>query len=250
MKRLGLALVLGGAICLSACDKYNFVSTFQQIGARVENLEDKELGMNEAIAKIKTIVEKVESSGYITELKKNADGSCVITFSDGEQVKLRPGRNGQDGQDGKDGKGNDLKIGVLKGLDGLYYWSLDGKVLLDENGDPLRVSALDGRDGQDGLDGRDGKDGKSAQVTMPQMRINRDTRNWEISTDGGKTWEDTGFCADGKDGTDGRNGIDGRDGIDGKDGAPDIISGVETINNGSMAVLHFIDGSSVTVPIF
>ena len=45
------------------------------------------------------------------------------------------------------------------------------------------------------------------------MRINPDTGNWEISTDGGKTWEDTGVKAEGGDGDSFFSQVEVRDGI-------------------------------------
>ena len=36
---------------------------------------------------------------------------------------------------------------------------------------------------------------KGADAIAPQVRINADTNEWEISTDGGKTWNSTGVKA-------------------------------------------------------
>ena len=60
-------------------------------------------------------------------------------------------------------------------------------------------------------------------TTDPRMvkvavRINPETIIWEISYDGGNTWESTGTYAKGKDGEDGSVGPKGTDGINGKDG--------------------------------
>ena len=52
-----------------------------------------------------------------------------------------------------------------------------------------------------------GKDGKDA--IAPRLRINTDSNHWEISTDGGLTWQDLGVKATGADGENGQNGKDG-----------------------------------------
>jgi hypothetical protein len=140
----------------------------------------------------------------------------------------------------------------------------------------MRASATDGKDGKDGKDGVNGKDGKDGingqngkddinlSLIIPITRINTITRYWEISTDGGITYRNTGILADGKDGKDGTsanfnlnmakgedgnwywtwngqwitddkgnrmraNGIDGQDGKDGIDGI-DGIDGKDDVN--------------------
>ena len=67
----------------------------------------------------------------------------------------------------------------------------------------------------------------------PELRINAETKEWEVSYDRGATWTSLGVKAvgatgatgatgvtgaAGQDGKDGVNGTDGKDGIDGKDG--------------------------------
>ena len=97
--------------------------------------------------------------------------SC--TFSDGTSVTIR---NGQDGEDGL----TPPSITVVK-EDGTYYWAY-------ENADGTTDYILD-------------DEGNRIPVTgeAPQVRIN-DEGYWEISTDGGQTWEGTGVKAEGSDG--------------------------------------------------
>ena len=52
----------------------------------------------------------------------------------------------------------------------------------------------------------------------PMLRINETNNKWEISTDGGKTWKNTGVSATGENGADGTNGANGSDGKDGANG--------------------------------
>jgi uncharacterized protein (TIGR02145 family) len=107
----------------------------------------------------------------------------------------------------------------------VYYWTLNGEWLLDDNGNKLPVSGKDGQngtngsngqDGEDGKDGADGQDGKDG--ITPQLKI--EDGYWYISYDNGATWTQLGKATgeDGKDGTDGENGKDGQNGADGKDG--------------------------------
>ncbi len=122
-------------------------------------------------------------------------------------------------------------IGVAQDTDGVYYWTLNGEWLLDDNGNKLPVSGkdgqngangsngqdgADGKDGQDGEDGKDGADGKDG--VTPQLKI--EDGYWYISYDNGATWTQLGKATgeDGKDGQNGSNGTDGKDGKDGQDG--------------------------------
>ena len=110
-------------------------------------------------------------------------------------------------------------IGVAQDTDGVYYWTLNGEWLLDDNGNKLPVSGKDGQNGtngsngQDGADGKDGADGQDGKDGItPQLKI--EDGYWYISYDNGATW--TQLCkATGEDGKDGQNGTDGKDGQDG-----------------------------------
>ena len=102
---------------------------------------------------------------------ENEDGSYTIKFSDKTEVTIRNGENGEDAP----------QITVIKNEeDGIYYWgitSTDGKKTFLKDGE-----------------------GKMMPVTAaaPKIRINTNTKEWEISTDSGKTWESTGVYASGE----------------------------------------------------
>ena len=205
----------------------------EDLDERVETLEMLCAEMNTNITSLQTIVDVLQSNDFITsivEIKK--DGKVVgytITFGKHDPITIyhgqdgkdgQNGTNGKDGQDGADGKdgqnGADGKdgitpvIGVAQDTDGMYYWTLNGEWLLDDNGNKHPVS---GKDGQNGTNGSNGQDG-----ITPQLKI--EEGYWYISYDNGATWTQLGKATgeDGKDGTDGENGKDGQNGTDGKDG--------------------------------
>lgn len=236
-------LLLISGILVVSCGKFEYTGQLQKLGGRVEVLEQKALGLNEQLETLHQIIQTVEQNGYVTDVKKGSDGSLSVTFNNGETVTLRQGRNGRDGLDGKDAT---LDLGVKEGPDGKLYWTLNDTWLTGEDGQLVPAGALDGKDGVDGQDGRDGRDGKSASMagaSVPKTRINPDNRHWEISTDGGITWTDTGCSADGQDG---RNGIDGKNGADGTD---DIFMDVQVTDGGSSVTFILRDGRTFTVPI-
>ena len=64
-------------------------------------------------------------------------------------------------------------IGFAKDIDGVYYWTVNGQWLLDEDGNKVSV---EGRDGQDGI--------------TPQLKI--EGGMWYVSYDNGVSWVEVG----------------------------------------------------------
>ena len=247
MKKIHL-LLLGLTICLFSACHNDIWDAIDGLDSRVTKLEELCKEMNTNITSLQTIVDVLQSNDFITgvvEIKK--DGEVIgytITFGKHDPITIyhgqdgkdgQNGTNGKDGQNGADGKdGSTPVIGVAQDTDGVYYWTLNGEWLLDDNGNKLPVSGKDGQngtngsngqdgtDGKDGQDGEDGKDGANGQDgkdgITPQLKI--EDGYWYISYDNGTTWTQLGKATgeDGKDGADGEDGKDGADGEDGKDG--------------------------------
>ena len=243
MKKLHL-LLLGLTICLFSACHDKLWDAIDGLDARVAKLEELCKEMNTNIVSIQTIVNVQQSGDYITgivEVKK--DGKVIgytITFGKHDPITIYHGQDGKDGADGKDGQdgqngsANTPVIGVAQDTDGVYYWTLNGEWLLDDNGNKLPVSGkdgqngtngsngqdgADGKDGQDGEDGKDGTDGQDGKDGItPQLKI--EDGYWYISYDSGATWTQLGKATgeDGKDGADGKDGQNGTDGKDGQDG--------------------------------
>lgn len=129
------------------------------------------------------------------------------------------GADGQDGQDGADGREVELQV-----TEGYIQWRYEGGTwsnLLDLS--TLTGAAgqdgADGQDGQDGADGQDGQDGADGQDGVtPQLRINAETNQWEVSYDNGTTWDSLGVSATGPAGQDGQDGQDGQTPVIGSNG--------------------------------
>lgn len=195
--------------------------------------------MNSNIEALQTIVYALQNNDYISSIlpivENGKEVGYVINFTKSGSVTIYHGKDGANGADGKDGKdgtngqdgadGHTPVIGVKQDTDGIWYWTLDGQWLLDDNGQKVKAVGVDGKDGkdgkdgsssQDGTDGQDGENGKDG--ITPQLKI--EDGYWYVSMDNGVTWTQLGKAtgADGKDGVDGVNGQDGKDGVDGKDG--------------------------------
>ena len=223
---LALLSAIISATSLTSCSDYqdeidNLGTLFQNHEQRLKALEELCKNMNEDLSHISPIVNAMEGGDYITSVTEDESG-YTINFRKHAPVTIK---NGKDGKDG-----TTPNISVKKADDGLYYWTLNGQWLLADGG-MVRASGIDGKngtdgkDGQNGKDGTDGKDGQNgkdgkdgANGTTPRLRINSDTNEWEVSSDGGTTWVSTGTKATGKDGDKGPQGDKGDKGDTGEQG--------------------------------
>ena len=220
MKKLLIAIL--ACLMTMSCSKYEYSDELQKLGGRVENLEAMVLEANKQFEILHEIITAIENNGYITDMIVGSDGQYYLTFNTGKTIVLRQGK---DGKNGKDGQKIDFLIDVKQGEDEIYYWTINGQWLLDEDGKRVPASA------QDGKDGKDGKTMSETGAIAPRTRINTLNRHWEISTDGGKTWSDTGIVADGKDGAD------------------DLFKSVIPSADGKSITFIFRNGDSCTVSI-
>lgn len=198
MKQL-LFLLLATTLTLCGCSEQDLAEIRAEqarIDARLSALEEWQKTVNIQISSIQSLVSALEDKDYVTGVSELSDGSgYVINFLKSGAVTIRNGAKGDKGDKGDAGtSGNVPNIGV-KEDGGVYYWTLDGEYIKDNNGNPLHVTGEQGDAGEKGDNG-----------IAPQVRINATNNEWEISTDGGSDWTPTGIKATGKDGTNGNNG--------------------------------------------
>ncbi len=170
-KFLCVAASLAMAVSVNSCfDDSALKNSIDDLKDRVEALENFQKQVQGDIASLQEIIAKLQSSVTVNNVVETENG-YTINFSDGTSVTI---------SNGKDGMTPPSITVVEEG--GTYYWAY-------ENADGTTEFIRDG-------------DGNKIPVTgeAPQVRINEETGNWEISTDGGKTWEDTEVKAEGSDG--------------------------------------------------
>lgn len=138
---------------------------------RVTSLEEKANAANSDIQALQAIVGALQNKLTVTKVEPVENGYKIV-FSDGQTAVITNGVNG-----------TTPVISVEKGSDGLYYWTLDGELLRDAQGNPVCANGIKGDTG--------------AAAVAPQVRINPTTKEWEISIDGGTTWTSTGVVAEG-----------------------------------------------------
>ena len=175
-----LVMSLGLALSCLACSKYDDSALYgllAKLDQRLGAVEEHVKKANEDIKTLKSLVSAASQGKTITEVKKTDEG-YDLTFSDKQVISTKMGRAG------KDGHSPNMSV-ALDG--GVYYWQLDGKWLLDTQGQKVRVS------GETGPQGIPGKDGATGPQGIP-----------------------------GKDGTTGPQGIPGKDGATGPQGIPGL----------------------------
>ena len=237
MKKYLLVYIVALCTLMGCKDNSGLYGLLTDYDLRISELEKLCEDINTNVQSIQVIIEAQQTGDYITAITPIKNGGVeigyTITFAKHEPITIYHGQNGTNGTNGTDG--HTPVIGVAKDTDGVYYWTLDGKWLLDSNGNKLRVTGQDGKDGQDGANGKDGEDGKDGQDgtngtngVTPLLKI--ENGYWFISYDNGATWTESGK-ATGNNGQDGQNGSDGKDGQDGTNGK-DGVTPLLKIENG------------------
>ena len=201
--------------------------------------------MNTNISALQTAIEALESNDYVTSVNPLTENGIAIgytiTFSKSGSIVIYHGKDGTNGTNGIDG--HTPEIGAAKDTDGKYYWTVDGKWLIDEEGNKIPTTGNDGQDGAPGSDGNDGNDGEAGKDGVtPQFKI--EAGNWWVSYDNGASWTMVGQ-ATGDQGPAGPQGPQGPQGTSGSN-ATCMFTSVEW--NDSYVYLYLSSGDVLTIP--
>ena len=221
------ACMFGLSSCGDDYDDSELRGDIENLEGRITALEEWQKSVNTDIRSLQSLVAALEDKDYVTAVTPLEDGTgYVISFLKSGNVTIKNGEQGEKGEDG-----TTPVISVKQDSDGKHYWTVNGEWLLD-NGNKIPVTGEKGDKGDKG--------DKGADSIAPQVRINKDTNLWEISTDGGKTWTSTGIKATGDKGNTGAQGPQG-DAIFAKDGI-DYTSDLDNV------IFTLADGTKITLP--
>ena len=243
MKKIKFFVLLAVVMLCTAChDK--LWDSIEDLDSRVTKLEELCKEMNTNISALQTIVEVIQENDFITGIVPIEKGGEVIgytiMFGKHEPITIY---NGEDGKDGQNGSATAPIIGVAKDTDGVYYWTLNGEWLLDDEGNKIRVTGRDGKDGADGKDGTKGTNGVDGKEGVtPQLKI--EEGYWYVSYDNGATWTELGKAV-GEDGEKGDKGDKGDAGEKGNKG-DSMFTNVTYDEN--YVYFTLTDGSVLIVP--
>lgn len=162
-----LLAAIGSAalIAISGCTRVSELEDrIEEVEGRVDALETLCLKLNTDITALQTLVQaQTEANIYISNVE-DVENGYKITFSNGKTYVIQDGEKGSKGDKGEEGAAPVVSV-RQDSADGGYYWTLNGEWLLV---DGAKVSALG---------------------VTPQLRINGEAGNWEVSYDGGSTWD-------------------------------------------------------------
>lgn len=138
---------------------------FTEIKKKIQRLEDLCNGLNSDIQALEQLVSAINSNEYITEInpiiEDDVEIGYKILFASGKEITIYHGMQGPAGEDGYV-----PQIGVNQDTDGVWYWTIDGEWMLDEDGNKISTT------------------GRADLV--PVLKI--EEMFWFISYDGGNTW--------------------------------------------------------------
>ena len=287
MKTKHYLSVAAVALALAACDDYDDTALWNQVNdntSRIEALEQWQDEVNNNIAALQqllntndmiTSVTPVTLGGEVTGYTIAFLHSDPITIYHGEKgdkgdkgdqgeqgeqgIQGEPGKDGADGADGSDGKdGYTPQIGLTQQADGNWYWTLDGELMLDPNGDPIRANGDKGEQGDDGDKGDTGATGQpGTPAPTPQIKLGssitsgtietdngtKDPDAWYLSVDNGKTW----YRISGDKGDTGATGNPGQQGEQGDS----FFTKAPEVDKAAGTVTFYLKGSeSFTLPLY
>ena len=218
--------------CSDDYDDTDIKKEIQDVKDRVAKLEEWQKTVNSDITSIKGLVEALQQKNFITDVTPITEGGeeigYTITFQTGKSITIKNGVNGKT-----------PIIGVAKEGD-IYYWTIktgdaDAVFMTDAEGNKMPVTGPKGDNGADAV--------------APQVRINAESNEWELSTDGGETWTGTGVKATGANGENGEKGEKGEKGDKGDKG--DAIfaeNGIDTESDPDNVIFTLADGTTLTIP--
>lgn len=213
-KLICFAAIIMAVMFVSCSEQYDDTALrneLTELAERVSALEKRCDELNENIASLRTIVNALQNNDYVKSItpivKNGVEVGYEIEFTQSGKVEIYHGQKGADA--------TAPVIGVRQ-YEGVYYWTIDGEWLLDENGNKIKAEGVDGEDGEDGQDGSNGSDGSDGadgtdgkDGVTPQLKI--EDGYWYVSYDGGQSWTRLGKAV-GEDGAPGSNGTDGEGG--------------------------------------
>jgi hypothetical protein len=142
----------------------------------------------------------------------------------------------------------------VKQFEGIYYWTVNGEWLLDENGNKVKAQGEDGQQGEQGEQGESGEAGQPGQPGQqgpqgedgitPQFKI--ENGKWYVSYDKGDTWKELGQATgdQGEQGPAGPQGPQGPTGV----GGDSMFNDIDYTSNTDYIVFTLSNGIELKIP--
>lgn len=251
--RKTLTLLLLAALTLAAC-KYDDSELWEQVNqnteelaaqaARIAALEAWQAETNTNIEALQTLLSTTDYITAVTPVVKDGvEVGFTISFLNTPAITIYHGTKGDKGD-----KGDTPQIGATQADDGNWYWTLNGELLTDTDGNPIRANGTQGEQGDQGPAGDDAPLPQLATgAKLNEQQITTDSQNKDIepdaiylSVDGGKTWTRVS-------GEDGEKGDTGNTGATGPQG-DSFFESVDTTNADYVIFKLANNGGTFQVP--
>ena len=203
MKKIFILFVIATILfgCSEEYDDSGLRNDLNDLENRVEKLEELCKQMNTNISSLQSIVTALQSNDYITSVSPAVENGrtigYVISFAKNDPITVYHGSKGTDG--------TTPQIGV-KQDGGIYYWTLNGEWLTDDQDNRIKAQGMDGTNGKSAYDlavekgysgtldewlaslkgsnGNDGDDGKSAYELAVEKGYKGTLEEWLASLNG------------------------------------------------------------------
>lgn len=231
MKAKNLLLIAIAALSLAGC-KYDDDAIWDAVNKQEERISALETWQKQASQEIAALKAITDESDYILSIDSIMDGTIrtgyTITFKKSGTITLMNGQKGD--------KGDTPLISLQQGKDGNWYWTLNGDLMTDANGAPIRAN------------GAAGTPAPTPQLkTGSQLKAASVPGTWQtdafyLSVDNGKTWNKVS----------GDKGEKGDTGATGAPGSSGSGSGIIAELEGDNTYVKFSlpSGKSFFVPIY
>ena len=167
-------MIITGIVSGCSYDDSAIKERLDKFDDRISALELQVSRMNTNIGTWLTTLTALEDGDRIVSVTPLEDGTGYsIHFSKTGTVIIYHGKTGNNGKDGENG--HSPKIGVKQDADGVFYWTVDGEWLIDDN---------------------DNKIPATSKIVTPLIRVSDDNKHYEISFDDGITWLIVGDVAE------------------------------------------------------
>ena len=150
-------------VCISGCDEYDDTELWNTVHDHEQRLAALEAWQAEVNNNISALQTLLNTNDLITSVVPVTRGETTIgytiSFLHSAPITIYNGKDGEKGETGAV-----PQIGLTQDEAGDWSWTLNGELMLDADGNPIRANGEDGKDGQDGQDGADGEDGNDGST--------------------------------------------------------------------------------------
>ena len=135
MKTKNACILLLAALALTACE-YDDSALWEQVNQNTERIAALEAWQAETNTNIQSLQTLLNTTDYITAVtpvtENDVEVGYTISFLNSDPITIYHGDNGT--------AGSTPEIGVKKGEDGNWYWTLNGDLLIGENDKPIQAN--------------------------------------------------------------------------------------------------------------